>query len=73
MNLCKKCPEIPDTWRGSITDVAKILGGEKPLSRKTVRKYIERGHSKGGIRASIAKNGRMRISGKEVKRLWALL
>lgn len=72
MNLAKTCPDIPDNWRGNITDTCKILGEDKPLSRNTIRKYIKSGKD-GGIRCMISSNGRILFSGKEVKRFWHTL
>lgn len=71
MNLRKTCPDIPDDWKGGITDVARILGGDRPLSRQTVMRYIRLGHKNGGMKATLNAGGFYRISGKEVKRFWS--
>lgn len=73
MNLRKTCPDIPDDWKGSITDVCRVLGDERPLSPKTVRKHILqlRQRAKGNV--NVAANGRLQISGAEVKQLWKIL
>lgn len=66
MNLTKTCPDIPDEWKGGITDVAKTLG----LSQATIRKYALIGKRHGGLDYTLANNGRMRFAGKEIKRFW---
>lgn len=73
MNLRKTCPDIPDDWKGSISDVARLLGEYKPISRSTVLKYAQLGRRHGGINARPGANGRLQISGKEVKHLWSIL
>ena len=74
MNLRKVCPDIPNNWKGGISDVCRILGEEgKPLSYKTIRKYINLTRAHGGIKYSIGINGRIQIKGAEVKRLWRIL
>lgn len=67
MNLRKTCPDIPDDWKGGITDACRILGEGKPISDKTLRKHL------GSIRVTRRANGRIQLTGREVKRLWALL
>ena len=57
MNLRKTCPDIPDDWKGGITDVARILGGDRPLSRQTVMRYIRLGHKNGGMKATLNASG----------------
>lgn len=69
MNLRKTCPDIPDSWKGGISDVARILGGDRPVSRETVKKYIRLGK----LKARVGVNKRLVITGKEVKHLWNLL
>lgn len=69
MNARNTCPDIPDTWKGSMTDVCRVLGGDKPVSSKTVRKYI----ASGKIKARRGSNGRLQLLGRDVKRLWCLL
>lgn len=73
MNLRKTCPDIPDDWKGSIADVCRMLGDEKPISRRTVQKYIKLGRRNGGINAKQGTNGRLQITGREAKRLWSIL
>lgn len=69
MNLRNTCPDIPDSWKGGISDVARILGGDRPVSRQTVKKYIQLGK----LKARVGVNKRLVITGKEVKHLWNLL
>lgn len=38
MNLRKTCPDIPDDWKGGISETSRLLG----IDRKTVRKYTLR-------------------------------
>lgn len=52
-----------------MTDVCRVLGGDKPVSSKTVRKYI----ASGKIKARRGSNGRLQLLGRDVKRLWCLL
>lgn len=66
MNLVNTCPDIPDDWKGGITEVAKILG----LDRKTLRRYADKGRKRGGIDWIPGKNGRKQFSGKDVKIFW---
>lgn len=73
MNLRNTCPDVPDDWKGSITDVCRLLGDPKPISPKTVQKYIKLGRRGGGIEAKRGQNGRIQITGKEAKRLWSIL
>lgn len=69
MNLRKTCPEIPDDWKGGMTDVCRILGDSKPISPKTIKRWIELGL----IRPERGSNNRLRFTGAEVKHLWAIL
>lgn len=69
MNLRKTKPDISDDWKGGITDVCRILGDERPLSSKTVRKYIRLA----GVKPQIGTNGRMLLTGKDVKHLWRMI
>lgn len=69
MNLRNTCPDIPDDWKGSVTDVCRLLGDEKPISPKTVWKYIRCG----GVEPQRCANGRIRITGKQVKSLWRMI
>lgn len=74
MNLRKVCPDVPDNWKGGISDVCRILGEEnKPLSPKTIHKYIKLGRVNGGIDCKVGINGRLQIMGVDVKRLWRIL
>lgn len=72
MNLAKTCPDIPDNWRGNIADTCRVLGGEKPLSRDTLKKYALLGRREGGIdwKPKRGLKSGMTFSGKEVKRFW---
>lgn len=67
MNLRKTCPDIPDDWKGSITDVCRILGEEKPISDKTLRKRL------GHIKLVRGTNGRLQITGRQVKLIWSMI
>lgn len=70
MNLSKTCPEIPDNWKGNIADTCRVLGGEKPISDDTLRKYAKMGKRHGGIDFGVSKRGKMVFTGKEIKRFW---
>lgn len=70
MNLAKVCPDIPDDWRGGVAATCKILGGERPLSPTTLRKYAGLGRRGGGIDWRPSGKGKMIFSGKEIKRFW---
>ncbi len=67
MNLRKTCPDIPDDWKGSITDACRILGDGKPISDKTLRKRL------GSINPVRGTNGRLQITGRQVKLIWRIL
>lgn len=69
MNLRKTCPDIPDTWRGGVSQVAIVLGEDRPVSRDTVRKYIR----SSGIKPVAGLGNRAKYSGKDVKYLWSLI
>ena len=73
MNLRKTCPDIPDSWKGGVSDVARLLGETKPLSTDTIYKYVKLGRRNGGINSKRGLNGRLQISGKETKYLWSIL
>lgn len=69
MNLRHTCPDIPDDWMGNITDAARELGEPgKPISRLTVYRNAVRvlddwpGHDR-----------RLKLTGKQVKKLWVLM
>lgn len=66
MNLVNICPDIPDNWRGGISDVSKVLG----LSMATISRAANKGRLNGGLDWFPGKNGRKRFTGKEVKRFW---
>lgn len=67
MNLRKTCPDIPDGWKGSITDACRILGDSKPISDKTLRKRLD------NIRVVRGTNGRLQITGRQVKLIWSMI
>lgn len=67
MNLRKTCPDIPDGWKGSITDACRILGDGKPISDKTVRKRLSI------IKPVRGTNRRIQLTGKDVKLLWRMI
>lgn len=69
MNLRKTCPDIPDDWKGGMSDVCRILGESKPISPKTIKRRIELGL----VKPERDSNNRPRFTGAEVKRLWATL
>lgn len=69
MNLRKTCPDIPDDWKGGISDVCRILGEFKPISPKTIKRWIELGL----VKPERGSNDRLRFTGGEVKRLWTIL
>lgn len=74
MNLTRVCPDIPDDWKGGLSDVCKVLGlPNKPMSRETIRKYAALGKRFGGLDYLPGKNGRRVFLGKEVKRFWKTL
>ena len=68
MTLVNQCPDIPDNWRGGITDAARLLG----LHPDTLRKYARIGRRKGGLDAKPKTSGKRGyvFSGKELKRFW---
>lgn len=63
------CPNVPDNWRGNLSEAAALLG----IHRDTLRRYVKVGRRQGGIDAQINRKGQFRISGKEVKRFWVEL
>lgn len=67
MNLRNTCPDIPDDWKGSITDACRILGERKPISDKTFRKRL------GNIKTVRGANGRLQITGRQVKLIWSMI
>lgn len=70
MNLSNTCPDIPDNWRGGFCATAKVLGGDKPISRATLYKYVKLGRRNGGIDCKPSRNGTMLFTGREIKRFW---
>lgn len=65
MSLTNVCPDIPDNWRGSRADTARILG----IDPKTLDDRAKRGKRNGGIDWIPGKRGKI-FTGKEVKRFW---
>lgn len=70
MNLRDTCPDIPDNWRGGVSATCRVLGGDRPLSANTLRKWARLGRRGGGIDWRPSGRGSMIFSGKEVKRFW---
>lgn len=70
MNFSQTCPSIPDNWRGNITEACKVLGGEKPISRTTLEKYMRIPYRLGGIQWYTTRKGRKMFTGKDIKRFW---
>ncbi len=70
MNLSNVCPDIPDNWRGGVAATCRVLGGAKPISDETLRKYARLGRRLGGIDWKVSKSGRMMFYGAEIKRFW---
>lgn len=66
MKMAKVCPDIPDGWKGGVTDVARLLG----VCPETVAKYAKLGRHNGGIDSKPGKSGRKQFTGREVKRFW---
>jgi len=66
MNLVKVCPDIPDDWKGGMSDTCKLLG----ISWKMLDKYARLGKEGGGIEWLLAKSGRRQFVGREIKRFW---
>jgi len=62
MNLVNVCPDIPDNWRGGMSDTSRLLG----LSWKTLDRYVRLGY----IRCQTSASGRKQFSGREIKRFW---
>ncbi len=65
MNLVKTCPDIPDDWKGGMSDVCKLLG----IAWKTLDRYVKLGK----VNVTADAKGYRKFSGKEVKRLFHLL
>ncbi len=62
------CPDIPDTGRYSAADAAKIIG----ISSRTLYRYINDPTLR--IKTSTSRRtGYMKISGREIKRLWNIM
>lgn len=68
MNLRKTCPDIPDDWKGGMSDVCKILGESSPISPKTIKRRMKLGL----IQPERDSNNKLRFTGAEVKRLWTI-
>ncbi len=66
MNLVNTCPDIPDSWRGGITETSRILG----LHRNTISRLALLGRRYGGLDWKTSKSGRKLFTGKEIKRYW---
>ena len=61
-------PDIPDTWKGNMTDAQRVLGQPgKPIAYKTLDKYAKLGKRNGGIDWWPGRHGRQ-FTGKEIKR-----
>ena len=61
-----ECPKVSDSWRGGVSETCRLLG----ISANTLRKYAQLGRKNGGIEWHPNRAGRMRFSGKEIKRFW---
>lgn len=66
MKLVKTCPDIPDDWKGGVTEVASLLG----MSRTTLLDKCSKKKRDGGIVWGTGRGGRKVFTGKEVKRFW---
>lgn len=67
MNLRNTPPDLPDRWRGNVSDCCRVLGREgKPVDRKTFRSWTER------MRTPSHWSGRGREvwTGRDINRLW---
>lgn len=62
MNLVKTCPDIPDDWKGGMSDVCRLLG----ISWRTLDRYVKLGK----IKCVKSASDRRRFTGREIKRLW---
>lgn len=66
MSLVNVCPDIPDNWKGGVTDAGRVLG----VSSETIRRAANKGRRNGGMDWIVGRNGRKQFSGKEIKRFW---
>ncbi len=62
MNLVKTCPDIPDNWKGGMSDACRLLG----ISWKTLDRYAKLGK----IKCVKSASGRRQFTGREIKRFW---
>ncbi len=65
MNLVKTCPDIPDDWKGGMSDVCRLLG----ISWKTLDRYVKLGN----IKCRTSESDRKQFTGREIKRFWRKL
>ncbi len=65
MNLVNTCPDIPDDWKGGMSDVCRLLG----IAWKTLDRYIELGK----VECQVSVSGRRQFTGREIKRFWRSL
>lgn len=73
-NWRKTCPDIPDDWKGGMSDTQRVLGEPgKPIDYKTLDKYTKLTKRNGGIGWFPGKKGRKVFFGKEIKRFWLSL
>lgn len=70
MNLTPTCPDIPDSWRGNASQACRVLGGDRPISRSTLAKWVKMSPREGGIKTFVGKDGKRYFSGRELKRFW---
>lgn len=67
MNLVNVCPDIPDGWRGTRAETARLLG----IDPKTLDNKAALGKRFGGIDWLPSRSGRGKtFVGKEIKRFW---
>ena len=64
--MVNELPNISDSWRGGVTDTAKVLG----IARQTLRRYARIGKRNGGIDCTFGRNGRMVFIGRGSKRFF---
>ena len=65
MAIVNVCPKIPDDWRGSLQQAARILG----MATSTLYLKAELGRRNGGIDWKPGKRGKV-VTGREIKRFW---
>lgn len=74
MNWITTMPDIPDTWKGGMTEACKVLGKPgRPINLKTLARYCSLGVRYGGIDYKMGRSGRKFFTGKEIKRFWLTL